>query len=217
VGIEEEFDAGRAARHLRVWRRRGPDRTTRMLLDDIRTALAAGNHPTSHPRLLLDIGGGVGVIHHELLERGVDRAVHVDASSAYLRAAREEAARVGHADRVEFLHGDFVEVADGVAPADVVTLDRVICCYHDMPRLVSRSAERTLSLYGAVYPRKSWWTRAGVALSNLYQRVSRSAYRSYIHAPRAIDEVLRRHGLERRSFRRTLLWEVVVYSRVAAP
>jgi magnesium-protoporphyrin O-methyltransferase len=188
-----------------------------MLIDDLRAAFgaafAAGNGAPSRPKLLLDIGGGVGVVHHELLELGVDRAVHVDASSAYLTAAREEAARAGHADRVEFLRGDFVEVADRVPPADVVTLDRVICCYHDMPRLVSRSAERALALYGAVYPREGWWTRAGLAVENAYQRLVRSSFRAFLHKPRDIDAVLRAAGLERRSLRRTWLWEVVVYAR----
>jgi magnesium-protoporphyrin O-methyltransferase len=213
AGIEEEFDAKRAVRRLRLLRHRGPDPTTRMLIDDLRAALPAQSGDTRRPTLLLDIGGGVGAVHHELLELGVDRAVHVDASSAYLAAAREEAARVGHTDRVEFLRGDFVEVADRVPPADVVTLDRVICCYHDMPRLVARSAERALSLYGAVYPREGWWTRAGLAVENAYQRLVRSAFRAFLHEPREIDAVLRSQGLERRSLRRTLLWEVVVYTR----
>ncbi|MGE5101239.1 MAG: methyltransferase domain-containing protein, partial [Deltaproteobacteria bacterium] len=70
---------------------------------------------------LLDIGGGVGAIHHTLLDAGATNARHVDVSPDYINAAREEAGRRGHADRVLFLRGDFVQLAPEVADADVVT------------------------------------------------------------------------------------------------
>jgi magnesium-protoporphyrin O-methyltransferase len=89
-----------------------------------------------HEATLLDIGGGVGVLHHELLQDFALTATHVDASSAYLSAAREAAARLGHAARVEFIHADFTDIASSIPEADVVTLDRVVCCYPDSQRLL---------------------------------------------------------------------------------
>jgi 2-polyprenyl-3-methyl-5-hydroxy-6-metoxy-1,4-benzoquinol methylase len=44
---------------------------------------------------VLDIGGGLGILSLELLDAGFSRAVVVDASSAYLAAASEEATRRG--------------------------------------------------------------------------------------------------------------------------
>ena len=44
-------------------------------------------------------------------------------------AAREEGRRRGHDGRVTYLHGDFVDLADLVGPAEIVTLDRVINVY----------------------------------------------------------------------------------------
>ena len=166
--------------------------------------------------LLLDIGAGVGAIHHVLLDARVTRAVHVDASSAYLAAAREETERRGHAARVEFVAGDFVAIADRLTPAGVVTLDRVICCYDDMPRLAGLSARKATQLYGAVYPRLGGWMHVGIAVLNLWQRAKRSTFRVFLHDPAAIDRVLREAGLERCSVRRTLAWEVVVYARPQA-
>ena len=123
-GIEAKFDERTIRKKLRRYRHRGPDRTTRMLIDDLRRALDdAGASGVT----LLDIGAGIGAIHHDLLTDRVARAVHVDASSASLRLAREETARRGHAERVEFVPGDFVAMAGAVHAADVVTLDRVIC------------------------------------------------------------------------------------------
>lgn len=209
-GIERQFGRRTAQWELRRFRKRGPAATTRMLIDALRRE---GVTDAS----ILDVGGGIGAIYHELLaSAGARDAVHVDVSPDYLRVAREEAERRGHADRVEFVRGDFVEVAPARAAADVVTLDRVICCYPDMERLVALSAAKARRLLGAVYPREAWWMRAAAAAINVISGVRRSAFRTYLHPPAAIDAVLRAHGLERRSFRRTLGWEVVVYARRAA-
>ncbi len=91
---------------------------------------------------LLDIGGGVGAIAHALLQVGARQATDIDASTAYLAAARDEAARRGLVDRMSFQHGDFVALAPTLPATDIVTLDRVICCYDNMPELVSLSAAR---------------------------------------------------------------------------
>jgi hypothetical protein len=214
-GIDQLFDAKRARSHLEKFRRKGADRTTRMLIEDVQAAMPRRGDDRP-PSMLLDVGGGVGAIHHALLSRGVDRAVHVDASSAYLGAAREETERRGHTNRVEFVQGDFVDVADRVPSVDIVTVDRVICCYHDMRQLVSRSAEKAGVVYGAVYPREGWWTRLSIAAGNVFFRLRGSLFRTFLHSPRDIDSVLVAQGFQRRSVRRTLIWEVAVYTRSRA-
>ena len=208
-GIEKQFGRRTAAFELHRFRKRGARRTTHFLIDALRREGVEGAS-------VLDIGGGVGAIHHELLASGAREAVHVDISLDYLSAAREEAERRGHAARVEFVRADFVEAAPTLAESDVVTLDRVICCYPDMERLVALAAGKTRQLLGAVYPREVWWMHLLVAAVNVFSRVRRSAFRTYVHPPSAIDAVIRRHGLERRAFRRTLGWEVAVYRRPVA-
>lgn len=209
-GIEHQFGSAAVRRKLRQYRRRGPDKTTRLLIEDVRAALVAGD---VHDATLLDIGAGLGAIHHALLDGRVSRAVHADASEAQLAAAREETERRGHGGRVEFLHGNFVDMAPGIPPADIVTLDRVICCYDDMPGLVSRSVQKATRFYGAVYPRDVAWMRIAIAGLNVFERVKRSTFRVFLHDPQAIDAELRAAGLTRFSLRETLGWQVVVYRR----
>lgn len=209
-GIEQQFGSAAVRRKLRRYHRRGPDTTTRILIEDLRAALDASS---VRDATLLDIGAGLGAIHHALLDGRVSRAVHVDASTAQLAAAREETDRRGHSERVEFLHGNFVDMASGIPPADIVTLDRVICCYDDMPGLVSRSVQKATRLYGAVFPRDVAWMRIGIAGTNVFERVKRSTFRVFLHDPRAIDAELRAAGLTRFSVRETLGWQVVVYRR----
>lgn len=208
-GLESQFGPETAERELRRFRRRGPIRSTRLLIDDVREAGIAGAS-------LLDIGGGIGAIHHTLLDSGTRDAVHVDVSANYIDAARDEAARRGHADRVRFVHGDFVQLSPSLADADIVTLDRVICCYPDMESLVSHAADRTRRIFGAVYPRDRWWVRLGVRSINALLRLRRSAFRVYVHSPAGIEVVLRSHGLEPMKRRRTAVWEIAIYTRRAA-
>lgn len=210
VGIETQFGRAEAKSKLRRFRRRGPDKTTRLLIEALRAALEEAD---ARRAVLLDVGAGVGTIHHELLDGRLARAIHVDASTAHLTVAREETERRGHAACVEFVHGDFVTIADDLPAADVVTLDRVICCYHDREGLVSRSAEKATRLYGAVYPRDVVWMRVAIATINLVQRLKRSPFRVFLHDPSAVDATLRAAGLEPRHRQRTLGWEVVVYER----
>jgi magnesium-protoporphyrin O-methyltransferase len=155
----------------------------------------------------------VGAIAHGLLQAGVRQAADVDASAAYLAAAREEAERRRLADRVTFQHGDFVALASAIAPADIVTLDRVICCYEDMPALVRLSAARAEKLYGVVYPRDPWWVRTLNGPYALIMRLLRTPLRFYIHSTTAVDALIRGQGFERRFYRKAGLWQIVVYAR----
>lgn len=200
------MDSRMAARDLKRYRRKGPDRTSKILLDALTSIGVEGLS-------LLDIGGGVGVLQHELLKAGASGVISVDASSAYLEAARQEAEGQGHLDRIRQHHGDFVQIADGMPEADIVTLDRVICCYDDMEGLVGRSASLASSLYGVVYQRYRWWVIALTWLENLYLRMRRSQFRAFAHATSAVDELIRRSGLERCFSRETSLWQIHVYRR----
>jgi hypothetical protein len=176
-GVDQMFGERTAQHDLRRYRERGPSKPTRMLLEALQRE---GIERAS----VLDIGGGVGVIQLELLEAGAERATSVEASTAYLRVARDEAQRRGHAHRIRYETGDFVAVADRVEPADVVTLDRVICCYPDMEALVGRSADRARRLYGLVYPRDRWWVAVAFRVVNLVLRVSRRGLPRAVSPPR---------------------------------
>ena len=205
-GIETFFNKKSVTKELRQYRTKGPDKTTRMLIDALK-AEGVGR------MTLLDIGGGIGAVQHELLAAGVSTATSVEASTASIKAAKEETERQGRIDLVTYHHGNFVDLAPNIAPADIVTLDRVICCYDDMQALVGLSSARANKLYGAVYPRDTWWTKIGFAIINFGLRVRGSPFRSFIHSTEAVDRILRNNGLEKRFYRKTALWQVVVYAR----
>lgn len=203
------FDDRSARRELAEYRRRGAVGTTLDLLDAIRAEGVTG-------ATVLDIGGGVGVIGAELLTSGAASVVDVDASRPFLAVARSELERRGFGGRVTFHHADFVQIADEIEPVDIVTLDRVVCCYGDWAALVDRSAARARRLYGLVYPRDRWWMRVVVAGGNLGMRLFRRRFRFYVHPERAIDARIRAAGFEPIHQQRGLAWQSVLYRRTAA-
>ena len=204
-GIEEIFSQQSVSKELSRYHLKGPDKTTRLLTEAIKEEGVDG-------LTLLDIGGGVGAVQYELLAAGVQEVTSVDASTAYITEAQAEAQRRGLTERVSYYHGDFVDLAGDIPPADIVTLDRVICCYPDMEKLVGLSAGRARKVYGLVYPRDAWWIRSALAVGNFYFWLRRSAYRGFVHPTRAVESLLDNLGFKRKFHRQTMIWQVVVYS-----
>jgi len=203
---DKTFGESDARHNLRRYRMRGPAGQTSELLKSIRSE-------GLKDATLIDVGGGIGAIHHELLEDTVSSATHVDASSAYLRAAEGEAARRGHAGRVEFIHADFSDVASGLPPADIVTLDRVVCCYTDFRGLLAAAAGRSKHLLAMTYPREAWYTRVAIRITDWVQWLRRDPFRVFVHPVAQMDTVLRSNGMRRVSLKRLFVWEVALYSR----
>ena len=205
-GAESVFRGSYVKRDLRKYRRNGPRETTSMLLRVIKEQGVA-------EATVLDIGGGVGTIQHELLKAGASRATGAEAASEFVEAAHEEAMRQGHADKLETRHGDFVEIADDVEAADIVTLDRVICCYPDMESLVRLSAGKARRVYAVVYPRDTMLTRIGMTVFNASFWLLRSPFRVYRHATDDVDELIFKAGFRQIYHRTTPYWQVAVFSR----
>ena len=162
---------------------------------------------------LLDVGGGIGAIQHELFKAGIARTDNVEASTAYIDANKEEAETQGHADRITYHHGDFVDIAPNLERADIVTLERVICCYPDVESLVDLSSRLADRVYGLVCTRTNLLSKTVAILFNLTMRFKRSPFRVFIHPDSVIDWVARSNGLRPSSRRKTLLWQIVVYER----
>ena len=208
-GIEKLFGKRMASGDLKRYRKKGATGATKVLLDALGAQSVEG-------MTLLDIGGGIGAIQHELLKAGVANATSVEASTAYMATAKEEVERQGLVDRVAYHHGDFVDLAPEIAPADIVTLEKVICCYHDMPSLVGLSSAKASKFYGLVYPRYNIVSRMAFPILNLFLWGMRISMRLFLHSPKAVDAIVRANGLEQRFYRKVWLWQVVVYGRDGA-
>src|SRR5439155_17169293 len=101
----------------------------------------------------------------------------------------------GLTDRVERRVMDFAQNAADVQAADVVVMNRVVCCYPDMPRLAGAAADHAGELLVMSFPRQSWWIAAGLWLANLIFKVTRREFPVFLHPPDRILAPSESHGL----------------------
>src|SRR5262245_57716127 len=205
---DKAFSESEAKSEFRDYHKRGPAKQTQLILEAIRS-LGLTN------AVLLDIGGGIGTIHHELLKDVAVEATHVDASSAYLKVATEEAKRLGHDEQVKFIHADFTDVASELPQADVVTLDRVVCCYPNFRELLKAASSKSRKAIALTYPRETWYMRLALAMANFFQRISRDPFRVFLHPIADMDSLLNTEGFARVSIHRLFIWEMALYQRTA--
>jgi len=195
-----------AERDLRRYQRSGPDASTRILLAELRRWPLDGFH-------LLDVGGGIGAIPAELAGAGLASVTLADASPSYLEVARRHIAPRYASRPAQFILGDFTATADSLLDADIVTLDRVVCCYPDVEALLRGAAARARQIVAFTYPREKWYVRIAIAVENLWFRVSGNPFRAFLHSPLRMASVLEAAGFVRTARHATLQWALDVYRR----
>jgi len=195
-----------APRYRRRFQRKGFEPSQRSLLEGIERA-------GFQNATILEIGSGVGALHQHLLKQGAASAVGVDLSPKMIEEAEALARENGLEDRTRYRVGDFVEEAESFELADVVILDKVICCYPDAERIVQTSAAQARRAYAYSIPRYRWYVRFGAALTALALRLLRSDFRPYVHDPERIDAWLAAAGFAKRYENCTVAWLTRAYVR----
>jgi len=207
-------DAGRffgwfARRCSRRFARKGLEPSQKQLMDGL---MSSGFRGAS----VLDIGCGTGYLHQRLLQTGAASAVGVDLSAKMLIEARARAQQHGLAERTDYREGDFVELANALRPADIVILDKVICCYPDAETLVQSSARMARRVYAFTVPRDRRSVRLAMFAGRVFLALIHCRFRSYIHDLKAIDHGLTAAGFARAFEESTFAWRTRVYARRSA-
>ena len=205
-GYRQIFSEKNAAGEARRYRRNGLDGTSKRIFDFIRERGVEGE-------TLLEVGGGIGAIEIELLKAGMARAVNVELTPTYEAAAGELLVEAGLTGRVDRRLMDFAEAGTEVETVDVVVMNRVICCYPDMPKLAGAAADRARGLLVMSFPNRRWWTRLGLTLANFGFRVIRMQFRVFLHPPALIVAAVEQRGFKTRLNQPGLLWQVVALER----
>ena len=202
------FSERMAAREARRYRRKGLDAVSRRIVELVRAQGIEG-------RTVLEVGGGIGAIQIELLKAGAARAVSIELTPTHEAVAKDLLNDAGVADRVERRVMDFAESGAEVGAADVVIMNRVICCYPDMPRLTGAAADHARQLLVMSYPKLAWWTRLGLGIANFMLWAFRREFHIFVHPPKAIISTSQQHGLEPMLEQRGFLWTVSALRRSA--
>ena len=207
-GYRRIFSERNAKAEARRYRNKGLDPTSRRIVDYLKARGVAGMS-------VLEVGGGIGAIQIELLKAGASRAVSVELTPTYEDVARQLLDEAGLAAQVERRVMDFADAPSSVDAADVVVLNRVICCYPDMPRLAGAAAAHARHTLVLSFPRRTWWTEVGLTLANWIFTLTRREFHIFLHAPQKIVATSEQQGLRSVHDDRGLLWTVAALNRTA--
>lgn len=202
------FTQRKAKRDLKRYRRKGPETSTERLLKMIRSSEVTIDQST-----LLDVGSGIGAIQYELFDDGLMQATNVEASTPYLETSKVEARRRELTGCTSYHFGDVVELAPELPDANIVTLDKVICCYPSPDSLIEATASKATQLYGVVYPRVRLITKIGLKMGNLWAKLWNSDFRMYLFSKNYIHRIVRDQGFSLQKQDTTFLWHISLYSQ----
>jgi magnesium-protoporphyrin O-methyltransferase len=205
-GYSRVFSERSARAAAKRYRKRGLDATSRRIVDLLTKRGVDGAS-------VLEVGGGVGAVQIELLKAGAARAVNVELTPTYEAAAGDLLRELGLDERVERRVADFADASAAVDRADIVVLNRVICCYPDMPKLAGAAAEHARQTLVMSFPRQAPWTRVGLAVANFVLWITRSEFHVFLHRPGAILATSEDYGLRTVSDRAGLVWQVAALER----
>ena len=200
------FDEKNARARAREYAHKGLTADAQRIVEFVRRRMSPGYS-------VLEVGGGVGAIQLELLRGGAARAINVELATQYEKVAADLIRERGLDDRVERRLGDFVREAEMIPAADVVVMQRVVCCYPDAEALVGAAADHARRLLLLTFPVERWWIRLGLAAENALFRVRGSTFRSFVHSTAAVLATAHRHGMRLAEHHRGLIWQVIALER----
>lgn len=195
-----------AAHSAKRYRVRGLDRVEQQIVDHVSTHDLTGVS-------VLEIGGGVGSIQLELLRRGAARATNLELVDSYDEAAVALAADAGLADRITRRQVDIAASPQDVEKADVVILNRVVCCYPDYERLLGAAADHARRLLVFSHPPRHLVSRSLIRTQNLIFSALGKEFRTFAHPPERMVAVAQERGLDPTYRGGGPVWQVVGLER----
>ncbi len=205
-GYDVVFGDRFVKRVARRYRRRGLTKTSSLMVDYL---CAKGIEGAS----ILEIGGGIGEVQVELLRRGAARVTNLEISKGYEQEAGRLLEKSGFRERVTRRLVNIAATPDQVEPADVVVLHRVVCCYPDYEGLLSAAGRHASRLLVFSHPPRNLFVLADFGAENLMRWAKRDSFRTFVHSPEAMVDVLRSTGLTTRYRHRGPSWNIVGLER----
>lgn len=193
--------------YAKKFRRRGLEKVQHYILEGVKREAIPNMK-------ILDIGCGVGSLHLTLLKDGGLSSVGVDVSEGMLEQAKQLASSLGLSDRTAYHLGDFVQLSNSLPDGDVTMLDKVVCCYEDLPALIDVSTDKTKYVYALSYPRDWLPVRAVFKIQIALAKLLRWKFHPFWHNWESMHQRIRDRGFELAFARSTFVWHIAVYRRL---
>ena len=160
---------------------------------------------------VLDIGCGIGALGLGAVQKGAEHAFLIDVSTDYLAAAQSLKTSLNLDDKVSIERADFASLSEPPV-ADIVVLDRVVCCYPDASKLLSRAAEQSRESLLFSYPRPAWFMRWGCAVLNSAMALFKKDYRFYLHSEAVLRKAASAYGHSLKRREQLGIWTLLEFS-----
>ncbi|MBI3195497.1 MAG: methyltransferase domain-containing protein [Ignavibacteriae bacterium] len=202
----DKFFTKQSDRYLKQFRKKGLAKEQRMLLEGISSLGLEG-------KSILEIGCGVGGLHLTMLKQDASFATGIDISEGMLNGAKRLCHELGLEQKATYLRGDFVQRNAMVPQADIVVLDKVVCCYENISDLLKKSTDKSKQVYAFTYPNPNIVVHISFKGLILLGTLFKWVFRPYWHDWEEIIREVEKQGFKQTYKNSTLMWQVRVFER----
>lgn len=200
------FFSKTASHHSRRFTRRGLDGPQRLIAQGLRSLGIVS-------RSILEVGCGVGALHLTLLRDGAASATGIELSEGMLKQARHNAEAMGVASKTRYLQGDLVTQPVASGRAEIVILDKVLCCYAEPAALIRESCAVCDGLYAVSYPGRSIVGQCAFRPMEWFGRTFGMKFHPYYHDPDRLDNLIGSADFGEIFSGTTPVWQVKIFRR----
>jgi magnesium-protoporphyrin O-methyltransferase len=207
---KDNFFSKRAKNYDKRFHKKGLDKAQQLLLEGMTDAMM---HNRKNPvGTVMEIGCGVGGLLLTTLGKGLNHAIGIDASEGMLEKAKENAVRMKLEDKTTFYHRNFVDVEPELPVADIIILDKVLCCDSNPELLIKKSAIKTKTIYAVSFPRNNILVRLFIKAEIAIAKIFTIKFIPFYHEPADIKRWIEMAGLVLSYNRNTFFWQVQVFT-----
>ena len=203
-GADLLFDVKTANKQYKKYLKKGPSKVTQSVISQLKQLQPKG--------ILIDVGGGIGAIQWWFHENKSNETYHIDASSGYLSLAKNHAGKIEVLEKSHFIMGDFTDYKD-LPKADVITLDKVICCYPDFKGILNHAFKYSKNIISITYPMDGVLAQVFREFGVLFMKLSKNPFKPYVHKVSEVRDLFNSNGFELKEKNLSFPWHIETYKR----
>ena len=201
-----DFFNSQSKRYLKQYRKKGLAKEQRLLEAGI-TGSGIQN------KSILEVGCGIGALHLTLMKNGAEKSTGIDISEGMITTAKQLAGEFGFAERTTYHLGDIVQMNGNIPEADIVILDKVVCCYKNVFDLLKVSSEKCRQTYAFSYPNPNILVQISFKGLILIGKLLKWKFYPSWHDWSGLIRTLETYGFKQSYQNSTFMWNVCVLER----
>lgn len=203
-GADLFFDKKTADKKYKTYLKKGPSRVTAKIISQLKEHQVEG-------KSMVDIGGGIGALQWWFLENGGNSTIDIDASSGYLKQAKDHAKTKGWEANADFLLGDCIDLYPQIKDVDFITLDKVVCCYPNYKEILEATCDKATKTISLSFPMDGIVSEMIRNLGDVLMSFRDNPFRPFIHSVKDIRTVFEQKGYKRVAHNLAFPWHVETY------